>query len=108
LDTAQEKAQLTADRHQLIELLSKPKVEKQEALALNSKMIALKDQISEARFNSLLAASDVLTPEQKVQMENKFLLRSLKGGQQHHKFRGGAKRGNCLGAASNSKTCVRG
>src|SRR6516162_8161746 len=65
LDTAAEKAQLKADRHELFDLLSKPTVDKEQVLSLNTKMNTLKNQISDARINLLLASSEVLTPQQK-------------------------------------------
>jgi Spy/CpxP family protein refolding chaperone len=86
LGTAQEKAQLKVDRHELFDLLSKPTVDKQSVLALSGKMKTLKNDLADAKINYLLAASDVLTPEQKVQIHDRFLSRSLKGGFQNRKF----------------------
>lgn len=109
LDTAQEKAQLKVDRHQLFNLLSKPTVDKQEVLALASKIKGLKAEISDARINYLIAASEVLTPEQKEKMHKRFLFRSIKGGGfKHHRhgFARGKVSGKCVGAASHAKSSV--
>ncbi len=89
LDTAEKKAELKVGRRQLFDLLSKPKVDKQEVLTLNSKLKALKGDISDSRLDFMLAASEVLTPEQKEQIHNRMLTRSLKGGfHRHHRFGG--------------------
>jgi len=108
LDTAAEKAQLKADRHELFDLLSKPTVDKEQVLSLNTKMNTLKNQISDARINLLLASSEVLTPQQKEQMHDRFLLRSLKGGRQHHKFGCARGKGSCFGKQSMSKASTNG
>jgi Spy/CpxP family protein refolding chaperone len=99
VDTAEDKAKLKVDRHQLFSLLSKSQVDKQEVLSLQSKMKTLKDEISDARINFLLAASGVLTPEQREQRYVRLLSHSLKG-QLHHKYGSegcGKAKANCLG-----------
>ena len=108
LDTAQDKAQLKVERHELFSLLSQPTVNKEEVLALASKMNALKNKISDARVNLLLAKSDVLTPEQREKMHDRFLMRSLRGGHQGRKFAGCKGKGCGLGKQSISKGTVSG
>jgi len=79
LDTAMRKAQLKVQRGQLFDLLRKPKVDKQEVLALNAKLNSLRTELSDARMNFILAANDVFTPEQKEQMGHRFGMRGAFG-----------------------------
>jgi Spy/CpxP family protein refolding chaperone len=108
LDTAQDKAQLKVERHQLFSLLSEPTVNKDEVLALETKMNTLKNKISDARINLLLAKSDVLTPEQREKIHDRFLMRSLKGGHQGRKFAGAKGKGCGFGKQSITKGTVSG
>jgi Spy/CpxP family protein refolding chaperone len=84
LDTAQRKAQLKVYKHELFDLISKPSVDKEAALSLNTKINALKTELSNARLNFMLAAGDILTPEQKEQMRHRMLKRSVMGGKFGH------------------------
>src|SRR5688572_26482558 len=71
LDTATKKAQLQVSKRQLRSLLVKPSVNKQEALALQAKINALQGDLANARLSFKLAASDVLTPEQREQFNKR-------------------------------------
>lgn len=108
LDTAQDRAQLKVERHELFSLLSQPTVNKEEVLALASKMNALKNKISDARVNLLLAKSDVLTAEQREKLHDRFLMRSLNGGHQGRKFGCFKGKGCGLGKQSICKPSANG
>ncbi len=88
LDTAQKRAELKVGQSQLRELLTKPKVDKQAALDLQSKLNTLKADLSNARLNFMLSASDVFTAEQKEAFRGRMMKRSMGGGR-HHGHGGG-------------------
>jgi len=99
LDTALKKAQLKVQQSQLFDLLRKPKVDKQEVLALHAKVNSLRTELSDARLNFVLAANDVFTPEQREQMGRRF---GMRGGCRHGGhgscgagFHGGKHGGSC-------------
>jgi Spy/CpxP family protein refolding chaperone len=66
LDTAQKKAELHVTFRQLHQVLRADNVDKTKAEALQAKINGLRDDLSNARLNLRLAASDVFTPEQKA------------------------------------------
>lgn len=108
LDTAEDRAQLKVERHQMFSLLSQPTVNKEEVLTLESKMNALKNKISDARVNLLLAKSEVLTPEQKEKIHDHFLMRSLKGNHHGRNFVGFKGKGCGFGKQSISRPTANG
>lgn len=69
LSTAPKEAELKVAMRQLMELLHSDTVDKQAALALQSKINTLKADLSTARLNMMLASGEVFTPEQKAKMK---------------------------------------
>jgi Spy/CpxP family protein refolding chaperone len=84
LDTAQQKALLRVTQRQLREVMTATSVDKSAASALQTKINGLRDDLSNAKLNFMLAAGDVFTPEQRA------AFRHMHGRFGHHGFgRGG-------------------
>jgi len=66
LDTAQQKALLHVTQRQLREVMGAPSIDKSAAATLQTKINGLRDDLSNAKLNFMLAASDVFTPEQRA------------------------------------------
>lgn len=71
LATAEKKALLQVQRGELRDLMKADNVDKSAVLALHAKTTALKNELSLAKLNFLLAANDVFTPEQKSLMRER-------------------------------------
>jgi len=78
--TAAKKAELKVDHTQLRDIMTRPDVDKSAALALQSKVNALRDDLSNQRLGFMLDASQIFTPEQRAKMRHRFLARSTFGG----------------------------
>jgi Spy/CpxP family protein refolding chaperone len=78
LNTAEKKALLEVTQGQLRETLGAVSVDKGAALALQAKINGLRAELSTARLNMMLAASDVFTPEQRA------AFKSMRGRHGHH------------------------
>jgi Spy/CpxP family protein refolding chaperone len=81
LSTADKKAQLEVARHDMRRLFEAPTVDKQAVLSLESKINGLKDDLSTARVNMMLASSDIFTPEQRAAFGKMHEMRG-----RHHRF----------------------
>ncbi|MBS1996698.1 MAG: Spy/CpxP family protein refolding chaperone [Cyanobacteria bacterium SZAS LIN-2] len=66
LSTADKKAQLDVAHDQMRRLLEQPTIDKQAALSLQNKINGLKDELSTARLNMMLASADIFTPDQRA------------------------------------------
>lgn len=82
-ETAAKQAELKVLRIQLREALSAEKIDKQAAFAINSKINALKADLSNARLASMIEKADVFTPEQRKEMHHRMLQREAGGGRGH-------------------------
>ena len=80
LDTAEKKALLHVTGRQLKQVMTSVTVDKSAALALQSKLNALRDDLSNARLSFMLSAGDVFTPEQRAQ----FKAMRRQGHHRHH------------------------
>lgn len=65
LDTATKKAELKVAKNQLREEMGKTSIDKSAAMGLQSKISSLSGELASARLNMMIAAADVLTPEQR-------------------------------------------
>jgi Spy/CpxP family protein refolding chaperone len=93
LSTADKKAELKVAHNQMRSLFSQPTIDKQAVLTLETKINGLKDDLSNARINMILASTDVFTPEQRAE----FVKMHGQGGWRHHRgghegFRGHSER----------------
>jgi Spy/CpxP family protein refolding chaperone len=83
--TSAEKAQLGTLFRQMKDVISKPEIDRAQAVALQSKINAVKDDLSTARLNLKLDEIAVLTPDQREQIHHRMLEReAFGGGQRHH------------------------
>jgi len=98
LSTADEKAELEVAHGQLRRLFSQPTVDKGAALALQNKINGLRDDLSTAKLNMMLASSDIFTPEQREAFSK---MRGMHGGR-HHRH-GGHHRGGGEGFRGGDK-----
>jgi Spy/CpxP family protein refolding chaperone len=81
LSTADKKAELKVARNEMRRLFQQPTIDKQAVLALESKINGLKDDLSTAKVNMILACSDVFTPEQRAE----FGKMHARGGWRHNR-----------------------
>jgi Spy/CpxP family protein refolding chaperone len=106
LNTAEKKALLEVTQGQLRETLGAVNVDKGAALALQAKVNGLRAELSTARLNMMLAASDVFTPEQRAAFKSMRGRWGHGGGFRHgghggHGGRGGHGRGGQCGPGGN-------
>jgi len=97
LATAQKKAELEVAMHQQRELMSKPTVDRSAVLALQSRINALHDELSNARIDMALTASSIFTPEQREMFERHM------GGHGGGRYGGHREGGHREGGWSNHK-----
>jgi Spy/CpxP family protein refolding chaperone len=100
LSTATKKAELEVAHNDLRRLFAQPTIDKQAALALQTKINGLKDDLSTQRLNMMLASSDIFTPEQRAEFAKMHAMGGWghRGG--HHKgmgHEGGRERGPKVG-----------
>jgi len=95
LANANKKAELQVAHREMRRLMSQPTIDKQGVLALESKINGLRDDLSTARVNMILASSDIFTPEQRAafgKMREMHGFRHHRGG--HEGFRGEGGKGD--------------
>lgn len=92
--TAAQRSEMHALRFQLQKALMAPTVDKAGALAIQSKINALHDQIASARLAGRIDAMSVFTPEQREHIRHMMLVRGAFGG---FGRRGHRKHGGCGG-----------
>lgn len=80
VDTATKKAELKQLKGQMADLMSKPEIDKKTILAHQDKVNKLSTDLANARLNLKLASSEVLTAEQRQQMHEFMLRKSLTKG----------------------------
>jgi len=98
LSTADKKAELEVAHSQLRRIFSQPTVDKGAALALQSKINGLRDDLSTAKLNMMLASSDIFTPEQREAFSK---MRGMHG--RHHRHGGFHHRGGGEGFRGGDK-----
>ncbi|SRR5579885_2211001 len=79
--SASKHAELRALKHRMQDVLAQPTIDKQEATNIQAKMTALRADLSQIHFNTMLASADVFTPEQRKLMHSRMLHH---GKFQHH------------------------
>lgn len=92
--------ELSSLQRHLKDVLTKPTVDRTDALATQKKINALKNDLSDLRLSFRLDSSEIFTPEQKQQIRRKALMGSF-GGRHHGRhmkrhhggFKGGFKGG---------------
>jgi len=77
VQTAAKKAELKAEKQQLMLLLTEPEIDKKAVLSLNSKIDATRSELSNARINRMLKAMEILTPKQRADIRHRMLVLSL-------------------------------
>lgn len=73
------KHELSSNIRKLADLLSQPKVDRQEIMTVQDKINSLRTNLSNARLAFLMDASDVLTADQKKLVRHKMLIHQLMG-----------------------------
>lgn len=101
LDTAATRAELQVRKSELRHLFSKANIDKSAAKDLQGKINELTARLSDARLDLMLASSDILTPEQRESMRNRFMRHSLRG------QKGFGKRGDWKGPGHGSRTSMK-
>lgn len=86
--TAVKRAELQVLSTQLREILSAENIDKQAAFSLQSKINALRADLSNARLASMIEKSEVFTPEQRKEIRHKMLQREGAFGGRGHGGRG--------------------
>ncbi|MBX9725306.1 MAG: hypothetical protein K2X81_28135, partial [Candidatus Obscuribacterales bacterium] len=82
--TSAEKVQLGSLFRQMKDVFSKPEVDRQQAIALQTKINTVKNDLSTARLNLHLDEIAVLTPDQREQIRHRMLEREAFGGAGGH------------------------
>ena|ERR1700722_5728852 len=80
--TAKEKAELQADKKQMMLLMTQPTIDKQAVLSLNDKIKSLKSDLSDARVNHMMNAMNVMTAQQREKVRHHMLAHSIS----HHRM----------------------
>jgi Spy/CpxP family protein refolding chaperone len=85
--TSTKKAELKSLRSQEFEALSKPTVERDSLMAIQSKINSLQSELGNARVSMMADASGIFTPEQRQEMRHRFLTHGgFHGGGHRHGF----------------------
>jgi len=92
LSTADKKAELEVAHNQMRRLFEQPTIDKQAVLNLEAKINGLKDDLSTARVNMMLASADVLTPEQRAEFGKMHESRGWRHHRGHEGLRGQSER----------------
>jgi len=82
LSTAEKKAELKVAHNEMRRLLQAPSIDKQAVLSLETKINGLRDDLSTARVNMILASSDIFTPDQRAAFAKMHSMHGFK----HHRF----------------------
>jgi Spy/CpxP family protein refolding chaperone len=85
--TAPQKAQLRGLNDQLKDVLTKPELDKQQALSIESKINDLRAQLANERLEQRIDFMSILTPQQKDTLRHKMLVSEAFGGSGGHHMR---------------------
>ncbi|GEM_PF-1982178 len=83
--TGPQTTQLRLLERQLREQLAKQNIDKDQVMQTQSRINALRDQLSNARLSYRLDMMSILTPEQKEQVQRRLLVSNAFGGFRHHR-----------------------